>query len=90
MNKFSSNAAYRAYMTNNASKIIQENYMFAKKNINHKYSSNFKIETAQPPHFFRTIMDYRSPNGYETNQTKEDFLNEYRNEGNIISRSVSI
>ena len=92
---FSSNAAYRAYMTNNANAIMKDNQAFAEQNIRAVGTgTGTGIKSGDhethPPYAFRSVLDQATPRGYESNGTKERFLDEYRRESRIISVDVPV
>ena len=93
MKTFASNAAYRAYMTNNANAIMKDNQAFAEQNIR-TAGTGTGIKSGDhethPPYAFRSVLDQATPRGYESNGTKERFLDEYRRESRIISVDVPV
>ena len=88
---FASNASYRSFMTNNANSIMKDNQTFAQDNIR-RTAIGIKSDDNQthPPYAFSSALDRTAPRGYESNGTKERFLNDYRQESRIISVDVPI
>lgn len=68
---------------------MKDNQMFAQKNVR---STGLGIKSGDyethPPYAFRSVLDQATPMGYESNGTKERFLDEYRQESRIISVDV--
>ncbi len=91
---FQTNKEYRKYMTSNAESIIQQNHDFAYNNnkMSHFSPSNTNLRVHDQhigPYFFKSPLDQTQPYGYQTNETKEQFLQTYRNEVNLVSSFVS-
>ena len=73
------NAEYRRYMTTNATKIMESNLNHACENLNVRglHVGDFGASGTGPPYTFKSAIDSARPFGYETNATKESYINEY-------------
>lgn len=83
---FSSNAAYRQYMTRNAADIIYDNWRFACNNLKPGVFQTRARAGQSNPHVYKSAFDNDNPSIYETNSVKEKHLEEYRR----LARTISV
>jgi hypothetical protein len=87
-NNISSNWDYRQYLTHNAEKIIDTNYIDA---VNEAGHSPFEVPNGQKntPFMFSSVMDERRPIGYESSDLKEIYLSRNQLQSRMISPSIT-